>query len=161
MRNQEQFNKIFEYHYPKVIRLCKGYFNGDAEMAADASQEVFIKIWENLDQFRNESGISTWIFRITVNTCLVYLRKKTSKKEVNTASFPTVATESYDLEIEEKLKQLYACIRQLDQTGKMIILMVLEGMAYNEIADVVGITEETLRVRIHRIKKSLTQCVQK
>lgn len=161
MKKQEQFNEIFESHYPKVIRLCKGYFNGDAEMAADASQEVFIKIWENLDRFRNESGISTWIFRITVNTCLVYLRKRSGKKEVNAASFPMVATESYDLETEERLKQLYACIRQLDQTGKMIILMVLEGMPYNEIADVVGITEETLRVRIHRIKKSLTQCVKK
>ncbi len=161
MKKQEQFNEIFESHYPKVIRLCKGYFNGDAEMAADASQEVFIKIWENLDRFRNESGISTWIFRITVNTCLVYLRKRSGKKEVNTASFPMVATESYDLETEERLKQLYACIRQLDQTGKMIIMMVLEGMPYNEIADVVGITEETLRVRIHRIKKSLTQCVKK
>lgn len=161
MEKQSQFNELFNTHYPKVLRLCKGYFNGDSDLAADASQEVFIKVWENLDSFRNESSISTWIFRIAVNTCLVYLRKKSTKKEIRSEQFPNLETENYSPEIEEKLSKMYACIQKLDEMGKMIILMVLEGMEYSEIAQVVGLTEETLRVRIHRIKKSLTQCVQK
>ncbi|RAR48503.1 RNA polymerase sigma factor [Flavobacterium lacus] len=161
MEKQAKFNELFNTHYPKVLRLCKGYFNGDVDFAADASQEVFIKVWENLDSFRNESSISTWIFRIAVNTCLVYLRKKSTKKEIRSEQFPNLITENYSPEIEEKLSKMYACIQKLDEMGKMIILMVLEGMEYNEIAQVVGLTEETLRVRIHRIKKSLTQCVQK
>lgn len=160
MEKQTHFNELFNKHYPKVLRLCKGYFNGDVDLASDATQEIFIKVWENLDSFRNESSISTWIFRISVNTCLVYLRKKSTKKEINSDHFPTIETENYSLEIEEKLSKMYACIQKLDETGKMIILMVLEGLEYAEIADVVGMTEETLRVRIHRIKKSLTQCVQ-
>ena len=161
MEKKAQFNELFQTHYPKVLRLCKGYFNGDVDLAADASQEVFIKVWEHLGSFRNESSISTWIFRITVNTCLVYLRKNSSKKEIRSEQFPNLATENYSPEMEEKLSKMYACIQKLDEMGKMIILMVLEGMEYNEIAQVVGLTEETLRVRIHRIKKSLTQCVQK
>ena len=161
MEKQAQFNELSNQHYPKVLRLCKGYFNGDVDLAADASQEVFIKVWENLGSFRNESSISTWIFRITVNTCLVYLRKKSTKKEIRSEQFPNLATENYSPEMEEKLSKMYACIQKLDEMGKMIILMVLEGMEYNEIAQVVGLTEETLRVRIHRIKRSLTQCVQK
>lgn len=161
MEKQAQFNELFNTHYPKVLRLCKGYFNGDVDLAADASQEVFIKVWENLDSYRNESSIGTWIFRIAVNTCLVYLRKKSTKKEIRAEQFPNLATENYSPEIEEKLSKMYACIQKLDEMGKMIILMVLEGIDYSEIAQVVGLTEETLRVRIHRIKKSLTQCVQK
>jgi RNA polymerase sigma-70 factor (ECF subfamily) len=161
LEKQALFNELFQTHYPKVLRLCKGYFNGDADLAADASQEVFIKVWEHLDSFRNESTIGTWIFRITVNTCLIYLRKKSTKKEIRSEQFPNLATENYSPEMEEKLSKMYACIQKLDEMGKMIILMVLEGMEYNEIAQVVGLTEETLRVRIHRIKKSLTQCVQK
>jgi RNA polymerase sigma-70 factor (ECF subfamily) len=161
LEKQAQFNELSNQHYPKVLRLCKGYFNGDVDLAADASQEVFIKVWENLGSFRNESSISTWIFRITVNTCLVYLRKKSTKKEIRSEQFPNLATENYSPEMEEKLSKMYACIQKLDEMGKMIILMVLEGMEYNEIAQVVGLTEETLRVRIHRIKRSLTQCVQK
>jgi RNA polymerase sigma-70 factor (ECF subfamily) len=161
LEKQAQFNELFNTHYPKVLRLCKGYFNGDVDLAADASQEVFIKVWENLDSYRNESSIGTWIFRIAVNTCLVYLRKKSTKKEIRAEQFPNLATENYSPEIEEKLSKMYACIQKLDEMGKMIILMVLEGIDYSEIAQVVGLTEETLRVRIHRIKKSLTQCVQK
>ncbi|MFN3757428.1 MAG: RNA polymerase sigma factor [Flavobacterium sp.] len=161
MEKQAQFNHIFNHHYPKVMRLCKGYFNGNIDVATDTTQEVFIKVWENLDSFRNEANISTWIYRITVNTCLLHLRKKSRKKEINTEHFPNIVSENYSPEIEEKLNRMYSCIHQLDETAKMIILMVLEGLEYAEISQVVGLTEETLRVRIHRIKKSLTQCVQK
>ncbi|MCU0351837.1 MAG: RNA polymerase sigma factor [Flavobacterium sp.] len=160
MNQKEQFNLIYQEHYPKVFRLCKGYFQGDTALADDATQEVFIKIWEKLDTFRNEASISTWIYRITVNTCLLQLRKKKTKKEITTDTFPILLSESYSEEKDVQLKKMYDCIQKLDETGKIIILMVLEGFEYDKISDVVGIKEESLRVRIHRIKKSLTECVQ-
>lgn len=160
MDKKVQFNDIYNNHYAKVFRLCKGYFCGDTALASDAAQEIFIKIWEKLDTFRNESSISTWIYRITVNTCLLYLRKSSSKKEIRADILPQVATESYSNEKEEQLQKMYQCIQKLEETNKMIILMTLDGIEYPEIAEVIGITEEALRVRIHRIKKSLTQCVQ-
>ena len=129
-------------------------------MASDAAQEIFIKVWEKLETFRNESSVSTWIYRITVNTCLLYLRKSSSKKEIRTAIQPQVISETDSNEKEEQLQQMYLCIQKLEETNKMIILMTLDGLSYQEIAEVIGITEEALRVRIHRIKKSLTQCVQ-
>ncbi|WP_017498165.1 RNA polymerase sigma factor [Flavobacterium sp. WG21] len=160
MNKKEQFNEIYNKHYNKVFRLCKGYFCGDIALASDAAQEVFIKVWEHLDTFRNESSISTWIYRITVNTCLLYLRKSSVRKEIRTDILPKVASETYSDEKEEQLQQMYQCIQKLEETNKMIILMILDGIEYREISEVIGITEETLRVRIHRIKKSLTQCVQ-
>ena len=129
-------------------------------MASDAAQEIFIKVWEKLETFRNESSVSTWIYRITVNTCLPYLRKLSSKKEIRTAIQPQIISETDSNEKEEQLQQMYLCIQKLEETNKMIILMTLDGLSYQEIAEVIGITEEALRVRIHRIKKSLTQCVQ-
>ncbi|WP_202702254.1 RNA polymerase sigma factor [Flavobacterium sp. UGB4466] len=160
MNKKEQFNEIYNKHYNKVFRLCKGYFCGDIALASDAAQEVFIKVWEHLDTFRNESSISTWIYRITVNTCLLFLRKSSTRKEIRTDILPKVASETYSDEKEEQLQQMYQCIQKLEETNKMIILMILDGIEYPEISEVIGITEETLRVRIHRIKKSLTQCVQ-
>jgi RNA polymerase sigma factor (sigma-70 family) len=160
MNKEILFNELFSQQYPKVFRLCKGYFCGDHAVASDAAQEVFVKIWENLDGFRNESSISTWIYRITVNTCLLFLRKSSSKKEIRTDDFPEMLSESDAEDKEIQLKQMYQCIEKLEETNKMIILMLLEGIEYSEISEVVGITEETLRVRIHRIKKNLTQCVQ-
>ncbi|WP_084157399.1 RNA polymerase sigma factor [Flavobacterium denitrificans] len=160
MKKKEQFNEIYNKHYQKVFRLCKGYFCGDIELASDATQEIFIKVWEKLDTFRNESSISTWIYRIAVNTCLLYLRKSSSKKEIRTESLPQIVSEAYSDEKDEQLKQMYKCIQKLEEANKIIILMILDGVEYEQIAEVIGISEETLRVRVHRIKKSLTQCVQ-
>lgn len=160
MEKEYLFNKIFEEHYPKILRLSKGYFNGDADLANDATQDVFMKVWEHLDSFRGDSSVSTWIYRISVNTCLVQLRKKNSKKAVLREETSTATVDSESDETEERLIKMYACIQKLEEINRMIILMVLENIGYDEIANVIGITEENLRVRIHRIKKSLTQCVQ-
>jgi RNA polymerase sigma factor (sigma-70 family) len=157
---EDQFTIIYQQHYEKVFRLCNGYFNGDEELANDTAQEIFIKVWQHLDTFRNESLISTWIYRISVNTCLLHFRKASVKKEIKTETLPDVAAEDYNPIAEERLKKMYSCIQQLDEMGKVIILMVLEGVAYSAIAEVAGITEDTLRVKIHRIKKQLSNCVQ-
>jgi RNA polymerase sigma-70 factor (ECF subfamily) len=82
------------------------------------------------------------------------------KKEIKTDKLPEVAAEAYNTVMEDCLKKMYSCIQQLDETGKIIILMVLEGLEYSSIAEVVGMREETLRVRIHRIKQQLSNCVQ-
>jgi RNA polymerase sigma factor (sigma-70 family) len=160
MQQQEAFTNIYQQQYAKIFRLCKGYFNGDEATAVDATQEVFIKVWQNLERFRNESSISTWIYRIAVNTCLLYLRKAATRKEVKTDILPDKADEAYDPIKEQRLQKMYNCIQQLDETGRLIILLVLDGVEYADIATITGITEDTLRVKIHRIKKSLTNCVQ-
>jgi RNA polymerase sigma-70 factor (ECF subfamily) len=160
LEQNNNFDSIYQLHYSKVYRLCKGYFNGDNDIASDATQEVFIKVWENLPKFRNDSNISTWIFRIASNTCLMYLRKASYKKTVHTNKFSEVTIETDLHETEEKLSKMYNCINQLEPSNKLIIMLVLEDLDYDKIAEIIGITEENLRVRIHRIKTKLTKCVQ-
>jgi RNA polymerase sigma factor (sigma-70 family) len=156
---KEQFTTIYQEHYAKVFRLCKGYFNGEEETANDIVQEIFIKVWQHLDGFRNESTVSTWIYRISVNCCLLHARKQSVKKEIRLQELPEMAKEEYNPVTEERLQKMYGCIGQLEEASKLIILLVLEDVKYPEIAGVVGISEDTLRVRIHRIKKSLANCV--
>lgn len=154
------FYSIYESHHGMVFRLCKGYFNGDDTLAADASQEVFIKVWQHMDSFRQESSLSTWIYRIAVNVCLTYLKKPSRKKEIQSDQLPEIKSEEYDPIVEERLKKMYQCISLLEDASRIMILMVLENIPYPEIARVTGITEENVRVRIHRIKKQLANCVQ-
>lgn len=156
----DYFYTIYEAHQAMVFRLCKGYFNGDATLAADAAQEVFIKVWQHLDGFRKDSSLSTWIYRITVNVCLTYLKKASRKREVPHEQIPDGSADAYDITIEERFQQMYRCIGQLDETSRIIILMVLEGVSYTNIASVTGFTESNVRVRIHRIKQQLSNCVQ-
>ncbi len=111
-----------------------------------------------MDTFREESSITTWVYRIAVNTCLMELRK--SKPETTRAVTSQVVSEPQtDDSQQEKILLLNNCISQLEPVNKLIILLVLENTAYNEIASITGLNETALRVRIHRIKKRLTKCV--
>lgn len=159
---QSKFDSIYNSNYPKVHRLCLGYTNGDDALAKDITQDVFIKVWEKLETFRNESSLPTWIYRITVNTCLMSLR---NKKPVEISSHLNTLESSEDQSLEEnksiQLKQLYNCIDTLNADGKSIILLELEGLPQKEIANVMGLSHEAIRVRVHRIKEKLTKCVKK
>lgn len=154
------FKEIYENNYPKVYRLCLGYAAGDEMLAKDLSQEVFIKVWENLSSFRKDASISTWIYRITVNTCLLYFRQK---KNIPLAPIIDKIELEDDRDQQHKkeanLNSLYSCITKLSKDNKSIILLVLEGVAQKEIAQIMGLNHEAIRIRIHRIKKELTKCV--
>ncbi|NMH89286.1 RNA polymerase sigma factor [Flavivirga algicola] len=157
---ESKFDTIYTTNYPKVIRLCLGYSNGDDMLAKDLAQEVFIKVWENLKSFRKESSISTWIYRITVNTCLVSLRNKKTVDVSDHLSYLENTDDSpTETDKELKLKQLYHCINKLNKDGKGIILLELEGLPQKEIAEIMGLSHEAVRVRVHRIKNQLTKCV--
>lgn len=156
----QKFETIYKENQARVYRICLGYVNGNAEMAKDLTQEVFIKIWKHLKDFRSESKISTWIYRIAVNTCLMELRKK---KYVDIESVSEMETESSsvgEIEKESRFTKMYDCIYKLKKEDRTLILLDLEEVPQKEIAEILGISHEAIRVRIHRIKKSLTKCVQ-
>ncbi|MGV3509188.1 MAG: RNA polymerase sigma factor, partial [Sphingobacteriaceae bacterium] len=73
MNKEALFKEIFKANSKKIYHLCYGY-TGDDDSANDLMQETFLKVWQNLDKFRNQAMISTWIYRIAVNTCLSWLR---------------------------------------------------------------------------------------
>ena len=152
------FEELYQTNYPKVIRVCLGYVNGDEDLAKDLAQEVFIKVWEHLPTFRNEAAISTWVYRITVNTCLLQLRVK-NRIRIERLDKIGAAIEDVHSSDENQLKRLYACILKLSEENKGIILLELEGLPQKEIATITGLSHELVRVRLHRIKNSLTNCV--
>ncbi len=155
----KQFKDIYSNYSQKVHRLCLGY-TGDSMQADDLLQEVFIKVWENLEKFRGESQISTWIYRITANTCLLYLRsnKKQTKVELEKTALK-MSEETIDT--ENQIQLLYKCISELNEADRLIITLLLEEVPYSEIAEVISISEGNLRVKIHRIKQQLNSIYSK
>jgi RNA polymerase sigma-70 factor (ECF subfamily) len=145
------FEEIYSMYSPQIFRVCMGYVN-DHEQAKDLTQETFISVWKNLDTFRNESKISTWIFRIATNNCLraVEINKRVIKVELP-VNIPAPQAETQ----EDKLKFLYKAIACLDEIERIIISLVLEDLPQAEIADIVGLTPGNTRVKIHRIKEKL------
>ena len=156
---EKEFAHLYNTHYSKVFRLCQGYTNGDKTLSKDLTQEVFIKVWENFGSFRNESNISTWIYRITVNCCLLELRNKKTVSIGNHLNHLESTEANLADHQEVQLKQMHQCISKLKTENKSIILLELEGLPQKEIADIMGLSHEAIRVRIHRIKSELIKCV--
>jgi len=145
------FEEIYSLYSPQIFRVCMGYVN-DAEQAKDLTQETFISVWKNLSSFRNESKISTWIFRIATNNCLraVEKNKRVTKVELP-YNLPAVQEETQ----EDKLVFLYKAIAGLEEMERIIISLVLEDLPQAEIASIVGLSDGNTRVKIHRIKEKL------
>lgn len=156
---EKQFKDIYSNYSQKVHRLCLGY-TGDSMQADDLLQEVFIKVWENLGKFRGESQVSTWIYRITANTCLLYLRSKRKQTKVDLEKTALKISEE-TIDTENQIQLLYKCISELNEADRLIITLLLEEVPYSEIAEVISISEGNLRVKIHRIKQQLNSIYSK
>lgn len=155
MNKQQEFTTLYNEFGEGIKKLCLGY-TGDAATAQDLLQETFIAVWNNMKHFKSEAKWSTWIYRIAVNTCLTHLRKKKDTtvdiESTHAATLPEDVNNK-----EQEVQLLYKCISLLQETDRLIITLVLEDKPYDEIASITGITEVNLRVKIHRIKKQLTQ----
>lgn len=157
MNVKERFGEIYLENYSQVISLCLGYVSGDEDLAKELAQIVFIKVWEHLQSFRNQSQISTWIYRIAVNTCLQELRRR---RFVPVSSDTPVEPTDDPQQKEQRFRAMYDCIDKLSQENKTIILLELQNVPQNEIADILGLSHAATRTRVHRIKEQLSNCVQ-
>lgn len=143
-----------------VLQLCLGFFEGDEEQAKDLAQEVFIQVWNNLTKFRGDAAPKTWIYRITVNTCLNFLKKQKSQNrrlaEVLRTKDPTQDAPAEEV---DPVQVLYAAMAQLSEIDRLVTGLVLDEVPQREIAAILGISDGNLRVRIHRIKKRLKKII--
>ncbi|MEO6682450.1 MAG: RNA polymerase sigma factor [Ginsengibacter sp.] len=143
-----------DYHM-MVMQICMGYTKGDRDLAKDLSQEVFINIWRALKSFKNESGYKTWIYRITVNTCLKYIRDKKDTHHRTIEEESLIAETVSDPPNDQNYQLLYMAIGQLKEVDRLIMMLMLDELKYQEISEIIGISEGNLRVKIHRIKKEV------
>ncbi len=149
---KEIFETIYRNYHAMVLQVCTGFLKGDTIQAQDVMQEIFINTWNALPNYRGDSSYKTWLYRITVNTCLQHLRKKKLPVNTEIAALPELPSES---NTGKPYNQLYQAIGQLEEMDRLIIIMVLDEMEYSEICKITGISEGNLRVKIHRIKTKL------
>jgi len=160
-QNNVIFESLHKDYQAMVLQMCRGFVKGDEDLAKDISQEVFINVWNALEDFRGEAKYKTWIYRITVNTCLHYLRQARRKEQLSMDDVSqNLVYQQQPLE-ETANHTLYRAIGQLSKVDRLIIMMVLDELEKVEISEVMGISPGNLRVKIHRIKKKLREIVRK
>ena len=154
------FLELLQENKDKIYRLCFGYLNNKSDMD-DLFQEIMINIWNNLEKFRHESSMSTWIYRISVNSALLFNKKSQRKKKLfsnlQSEHISFKSEEDTQEELEEQLTQLHKSIASLKKQDRLIISLLLEGMSYNEISNIVGLTPNYIAVKINRIKPILVK----
>lgn len=148
-----EFDLIYKTYWQKIYRVCRGYL-ADDDWAKDVAQDTFVTVWDQLGNFRSESAVSTWIYRIAVNNCL---RQIARQNRLPKSDIPEQFSESESIPIEGKIAFLYQCINELKELDRIIISLELEEIRQAEIASIVGISEANVRVKIHRIKQQLTE----
>lgn len=150
---ETQFGKLVKEHKSTIYSVCY-MFSNDPDEVNDLFQESLINVWQGLSAFKGKSSLKTWIWRITLNTCISWERKKKLKTvplsmDINLFEDNDVNTKQVNM-----LKQRIGLLRPFDRA---IVLLWLENMSYEEIAAIVGITIKQVSVRLFRIKEQLKQ----
>ena len=159
MRKEEAFTQLIKENEGIIFKISRVYCDTQ-ENQKDLYQDIVFQLWKGFDSFRGDAKASTWMYRVALNTAFTFLRKEKRKGTSVTIDNLHLTYEPDDPILEERLKQMYAQIRQLSDVNKGIILLLLEGKKYEEIATITGFSRSKVATRISRIKEQLrTQLV--
>lgn len=147
------FARIVKEHRSTIYMVCY-MFSKDEDEVADLFQDILVNLWKGFPKFRGDSSQRTWVYRVSLNTCISAERKKKRKGE----TIPlTMDINLFDDSVEDirQIKMLQNRISRLGPFDRAIILLWLENLSYDEIGDIVGITAKNVSVRLFRIKEQL------
>ena len=160
MTDQQQFLKLVETHKGIIVKICSLYARRSEEKD-DLFQEIVIQLWKAWPNFQGRSQFSTWLYRIALNTAISGLRKrKTDLVLMDQFEMPEAVDPGTDQTQEEQLQTLYQAIRELSEIDRAVVMLYLEDHSYEEMEDILGIHQGTLRVKMNRIKEKLKKSIQ-
>jgi RNA polymerase sigma-70 factor (ECF subfamily) len=149
------------------MRICSVYGHG-REDQEDLFQEVVLQAWRSLPSFRGEAGLPTWLYRVAIHVALRHRRTRNKhahgRLQLEGIEFHSADNEGQTIEEvdrRERVEQLYACIHRLGEIDKSVVTLHLEGLSHREIAEVLGLTENTVAVRVGRCRSKLRACLER
>ena len=150
---EKVFLKLIDEHQRIIHRVCKMY-RDTKEDQEDLFQEIVLQLWKSFPTFRSESKVSTWMYRIALNTSIAVFRKKTLPV-VTHENVPEKFHPQQSDDISENEEKMYEALRKLDSAERAIISLFLEDYSYSEISEITGINENYVGVKLNRIKSKL------
>lgn len=147
------FARVVREHKGTVYMVCY-MFSKDDEEVADLFQDILVNLWKGFTKFRGDSSIRTWVYRVSLNTCISAERKKKRKGETVPLD---MNINLFDDSVEDmkQIRMLQGRISRLGPFDRAIVLLWLENLSYDEISDIVGISAKNVSVRLFRIKEQL------
>jgi RNA polymerase sigma-70 factor (ECF subfamily) len=152
-QEEEIFARLVREHKSTIYTVCY-MFSKDEDEVQDLFQETLINMWKGMGGFREESKIDTWIYRVALNTCLTQERKK--KREVKKVPLNMDVNYFEDNDANaKKARILHQRISQLAYVDRALVMLWLDGMSYDEMGAVVGISAQNVATKLFRIKEQL------
>ncbi|GAB3935557.1 RNA polymerase sigma factor [Larkinella terrae] len=156
---EKEFVILLNRHPGILYKVCSLYCQ-EPEDRKDLFQEIVLQLWKAFPAFKNESAITTWMYRIALNTAISNFRKRTQKPQP--IAFSTSELQIPDLKddhFEEERTQLYTAIGQLSPVEKAVITLYLDDRSYDEMATILGISKSNVGVKLNRIKLKLEKLI--
>jgi RNA polymerase sigma-70 factor (ECF subfamily) len=153
---EKEFLQIITENQGIIHKVCSIYCDLE-EDRRDLFQEILVQLWKSYPSFRSESKFTTWMYRVALNTAITSFKKDKRQPDKSGVSYENLqlAEEMYDTRTEDQIRILNEAVSQLTGIEKSIILLFLEDKKYEEIAEITGITQNYVRVKMNRIKKKL------
>lgn len=157
-----KFTQLIEENQGIIHKICRIYTD-DEFSHEDLFQEIVLQLWRSFDSFKGDSKFSTWMYRVSLNTAIILIRKK--NRSISTSNIENqiinLKADDNDNVTEERLQLLYAAIKLLNDVERALVLMYLEDLPYKDIAETIGISEVNARVKMNRAKQKLKEIITK
>ena len=154
-QKEEKYLALIESNRGLIYKVASVYTQ-NREDRKDLIQEIYFQIWKSLESFKEASKVSTWLYRVSMNTSIQYLKKKNrTVQQVELKELNLPAVDENLSQQEEAIQKLLRSIQVLNELDKGIILLYLEDKTHKEIAEIIGITVSNVGTRIQRIKAKL------
>jgi RNA polymerase sigma-70 factor (ECF subfamily) len=159
------FKRWLSVHGGIVLKVARSYTLTAAD-GQDLAQEISLQLWRSIEQFEGRASETTWIYRVALNTALSWRRgerRRRARQEplLDVGDVALVEVDSgADVERRELVRQLYGAIHQLPKADAAVVLLYLDGLSYRQMAEVLGISESNVGVKLNRVKKALTELMQ-
>lgn len=149
---KSEFDHLLQRNRGRLAAIAQAYSPGDAD---DLLQEILLQVWKGLNSFKGESNVDTWCYRVALNTSLTWKRTRGRRRN----NLPQVPMEDAQLtgndDGQDAVKLLERFLQTISDTDRALVLLYLDDLSGIQIADVMGLSESAVRVRIHRIKNRL------
>lgn len=158
---EKEFSKLIKDNQGLIIKVSRLYTNS-LEDEQDLFQEIVLQLWRSYDTFKGNSKISTWMYRVALNTAITLFRKKT--KSPQTDELMDYHHRDFledDDETQTQISLLYKVVKMLPHVERAIVMMYLDDLPYRDISENLGITEVNARVKMNRLKKTLKELMEK
>lgn len=151
LTKEQLFTDVVLAHRAIIYKVC--YMYAPQGMIEDYYQEVLCNLWQNFDQFEGRSKRSTWIYRIALYTCISFIRRKRPA----TISLTVDLSTDEDSSLREQIEELHSVINRLGHLDRALIMLWLDGYSYDEMAEVTGLTQSNVAVKLMRAKNRIKE----